>query len=594
MKPTKPQNKWRSNNNFLFFVIAYLVILTMFWFASWRTQLTWVGDPDWQSWKDLNTAILNYTLSLLGYHTDSYQFTNQVVHYVGFISFLLHFYLPFILSLLCLCLFFIAYYWSQPNNNTGKHIRGTKVFKGNEAIAYGRKKASAEIKKDVPGLLIHEYFRLPYSRETGGLLILGSPGSGKTQILWSMVDDLMKWDEEVKLFILDNKGDAVEKTHSATSILLAPWDDRSCCWNIAEDVVTELDAELLASSFIRLPDGDNAVFGHGARIVLTGILVCLQKTHGKKWGWTDLVNAIEWPVKTIIEQFEKYYPMGLKIIREDSKTSDSVLFNLVAEVAFIKHLAKAWPDDTRAFSLRRWIKDDSTYKKQLILQADKAFPLISDPLCTAVINLLAQLVLSPQLPDSKSRRIYFVLDEIAQIPRIEQLSNLCALGRSKGASVWLGVQDLDLLMKRYSKDEVNSLISMLSTKIVLRMGEGHGAEFASNLLGKREVERSDFDAKGKQINKRLETQQLVLPSELNGLPIANSSNGIQGWLSITGWQATLKLRWPIQNFPKIRQGIQIADWVFLQAQIEDIAPTKKRRLVKKQSESDAGESSCLA
>lgn len=424
--------------------------------------------------------------------------------------------------------------------------------------------------------------------DTGGVFAIGSPGSGKTQILWPMLMDALAGKPQHRAVVLDNKGDFTELTHPDWSIILAPWDTRSAAWDIAKDVVTELDAELFAASTISVAKGDNAVFGNAARILLTGFMVCLQRLHGQNWGWVQLSECIEWPSETIVANFEKYYPIGLKVFKDNSKTSDSIMTNLISELAFIRHFAKAWPDSVGKFSLRIWIADGSKYKPVLLLQVNKSYPLLSDPFGCAVLSLLAQIVLSPQMPDSRSRRIYFLLDEIAQIPRVEQLNNLCAVGRSKGVSVWIGLQDIGLLSKNYGKEEVNALIGMLRTKVTLHMGEGPGAEFTAGLLGKREIEIKDVDDKGKSRNSRIETQQLVLPGEINGLPSASLKGGAHGWLSVAGWDATLKLRWPIRQNKKIREGVELANWINAPAPSPKIEPINldgtvlpKKRLIKK-------------
>lgn len=399
--------------------------------------------------------------------------------------------------------------------------------------------------------------------------------------------DVLEQQPNAKVILLDNKGDFTEIFDENQSIILAPWDTRGVVWDVGQDIQTELDAGLLAHSLIPAIEGDNAVFSDASRVALIGFIVCLQHKYGTKWGWKNLAEYLEWSREQVIEAFKRDYPIGLKIFREDSKSSDSVDFSLAANLSFLRQFAKAWPSSSGGLSLRNWIADDSGEKPILLLQVSKAFPTISDTYVCSILNVLSKFILSPTFTDSSTRRIHFILDEIAQVPYVEQLKNLAALGRSKGLCIWLGIQDFDLLVDNYSQHEVNSLISMMQTKIILSMGSGTGADFASKLIGDREIFTEDFDENSKRIP-LTQSQRLVAPSEISQLPQPTLQRGIHGWMTVTGWDAVLRLTWPITKFEKVREGVELAEWIN-QIPVADVSDhvvhaavnTGKKRLIKK-------------
>lgn len=406
-----------------------------------------------------------------------------------------------------------------------------------------------------------------------------------------MILDVVDQQPDAKVFLLDNKGDFTELFDEDCSIILAPWDSRCVAWDIGQDVQTELDAGLLSQSLIPAVSGDNAVFSDASRVALIGFIVCLQQKHGVQWGWKHLAQCLEWSREQTIEKFKQYYPFGLKIFREGSKSSDSVEFNLMANLSFLRQLAQAWPESIGGLSLKNWMKDNSGEKPILLLQVSKAFPTISDAYSCAVLNILSKQILSPTFSDSSTRRIHFILDEIAQIPYVEQLKNLVALGRSKGACIWLGIQDFDLLIDQYGQHEVNSLIGMMQTKVILSMGSGTGADLASKLIGDREIFTEDFDENGTRIP-LTQIQRLVAPSEISQLPQPTLKDGIQGWMTITGWDAVLHLNWPIKKFEKVREGVELAEWIdqppvanITDHEVKAAVSSDKKRLIKKSKNS---------
>lgn len=573
--------------------VSFLAMSVALEFLSWHVQVPMTRDIVWTDWPLLPKALWGYTLSILGMETKSWLEISAMLNMSGYKTwFLWHFYMPLVMALPVSC--FVGYLSAKPRDQY--YARGNVLLSGSDAITYAKKKVKAINKKihssDLPkGLLTHPQIRLPIGADTRGTLYWGAPNAGKTQTLMPAILDALEQQPNAKACILDNKGDFTEIFYENQSIILSPWDARCIAWDIGQDIRTELDAGLFAQSLIKEIKGDNAIFGDASRVALIGFIVCLQQKHGMNWGWKHLAECLEWSLEHTIDEFQRFYRIGLGIFKEGSKSSDSVYFSLIANLSFLRQLAQAWPKSVGGLSLREWICDDSDEKPILLLQASKAFPTVSDTYICAVLNVLIKLILSPNCIDSSTRRIHFVLDEIAQIPYIEQLKNLAALGRSKGACIWLGIQDFDLLVDNYGQHEVNSLIGMMQTKIILSMGSGTGADFASKLIGDREIFTQDFDENGKRIP-LTQAQRLVAPSEISQLQQPTLQSGIHGWITVTGWDAVLRLNWPIKKFEKVREGIELAEWIDqpLVANVTDhvvqaAVSSDRKRLIKKSKNS---------
>lgn len=563
-------------------------------FLSWHIEVPMTQDIVWTEWPLLQKAILGCTLSTLGIETKSWLEISALLNMSGYKTlFLWHFYMPLVIALPISG--FLGYVCSKPRDQY--HARGNVLLSGKEAVSYAKRKVKVLDKQaqstDLPiGMLIHPQIRLPKAAETKGIAFIGAPSAGKTQIMKQMLLDTLEQQSNSKILLLDNKGDFTELFSKDQSTILALWDNRGVAWDISKDILTETDAGLLAHAMIPRVQGENAVFSDASRVALIGYIVCLQRRHGVHWDWRLLAECLEWSRGQTITEFQKYYPSGLKIFREDSKTSDSVEFNLMSNLSHLRQFSQAWPSTNGGFSLREWIKDNSQERPILLLQVSKAFPTISDTYICSVLSVLSQLILSPTFSDSSSKRIHFVLDEIAQVPYIEQLKNLAALGRSKGACIWLGIQDFDLLVDNYGQHEVNSLIGMMQTKIILSMGSGTGADFASKLIGDREIFTQDFDENGNRIP-LTQAQRLVAPSEISQLSQPTLQSGIHGWITVTGWDAVLRLNWPIKKFEKVREGIELAEWIdqnpvasVTDHVVQATVSSDKKRLIKKSKDSE--------
>lgn len=589
---TKPE--WRVEDGAVIAGVTFVATTLALSYLSWHVQIPFTNDITWSEWPELPKAIGGYLLSILGIKTQSWLNIVALLNVYGHKTmFMWHFYTPLALALPISI--YLGYLCAKPVNQY--HARGAILLSGSEAVNYAKRYVKKFNKKNTTstlptGLSIHPQIRLAKATETKGIAFIGAPNAGKSQIIKAMLLDTVQQQPNSKILLLDNKGDFTELFNNDQSIILALWDKRSTAWDIAKDILNEADAGLLAHAMIPKIKGENAVFSDASRVALIGYIVCLQCRHGTNWDWKLLAECLEWSRGYTITEFQKYYPYGLKIFREESKSSDSVEFTLMSNLSHLRQFAQAWPSTNGGLSLREWIKDNSTEKPILLLQVSKAFPTISDTYACAVMSVLSQLILSPTYSDCSSRRIHFVLDEIAQIPYVEQLKNLTALGRSKGVCIWLGIQDFDLLIDNYGQYEVNSLIGMMQTKVFLSMGSGTGADSVSKLIGDREIFTENFDENGTR-SPLTQTQRLVAPSEISQLPQPTLTDGIQGWMTITGCNAVLRLTWPIIKFPKIRKGVEIAEWID-QIPVSDVTDrvdqatvsSSKKRLIKKPKNSE--------
>lgn len=136
------------------------------------------------------------------------------------------------------------------------------------------------------------------------------------------------------------------------------------------------------------------------------------------------------------------------------------------------------------------------------------------------------------LPNHKTRRIWFILDEIQSLGSggnqalgqylISELVNFLAESRSKGFSVTAATQSLPQLEKLIEMEGMRALFQLLSNKFFLQYDEPVGAKFITDFLGSSEQNKTKTGvSKGGQIeqdklstNEEEKLKQAVLESEL--------------------------------------------------------------------------------
>lgn len=463
-----------------------------------------------------------------------------------------------------------------------RHVRGRRRLQG-EAARKAWVKAEGE---NADGLHIHPCLpSITKSRETRHILIFGGVGSGKTQTLLPLMRAARARGD--RMLIFDNKGDFTPDFPSrrmpyngqeveVEDVIFAPWDSRAVPWAVAKDVSTLSAAREFAARMIVEPAGSgNPMWVNASRQVLVTCLVELQSTRPGDWGFSNLVAGLTRPVDQLTEVAKRYFPEAVKALGDGGQrnvTTDGIQINLMSYLSLIFDLARAWPKPG-IFSIRDWLSEKNKSTKSVILQHTDEFKSLARAFNSAILELASQLINSPLIQESNTRRLWFFLDEFPQLGKVEAVFPLCEIGRSKGIRVVIGMQDIAQSKKIYGAELTEALLSMVGTHVVTRVSAGETANYITEkLVGEREVERLDvstssgtgrspgiFTAGGTRTNSwKTVREPVMMPSEILQLgPVPGQ--GVKVLVLGVGEDA-LEVLVPFTNPNHFRPASVIADW----------------------------------
>jgi len=170
-----------------------------------------------------------------------------------------------------------------------------------------------------------------------------------------------------------------------------------------------------------------------------------------------------------------------------------------------------------------------------VLGNDEATRTALDAINQVIFKRLSELILAQT--ESESRRTWIFLDELRQAGKLEGLSSLLTKGRSKGACVVLGYQDIEGLREVYGTQLANEIAGQCSNKAVLRCDSPDTARWASALFGQREVlevrlgvSHASNQGTSRSTNEATAKRDVVLPSEIMELMPTTRTNGMQGFI----------------------------------------------------------------
>ena len=354
-----------------------------------------------------------------------------------------------------------------------------------------------------------------FSREYGDehYLLVGASGSGKSTLINLMMKEILS-DQDVRALVYDPKQELVPFLLDIGGIgidglprtkVLHPLDLRSCAWDMANDITDVVNARQLSTILVPESDeGSNAFFSAAVRDLLTAVIMAFVECVPKEKSWTfrDVLLAMFYPpYLDYLCSFEttrsgEPFPM-LRRLREaylgasaDARTRANIQASINSKLAIYEPIAGAWNKQTShggVISLNDWVNGPPSI---LVLGNDESARSAIDPINRALFKRAVELVLAKnELPRQKrlsgEGQIWFFLDEVREAGKLDGLGRLMTKGRSKGACVVAGFQDIDGMREVYGTEMANEMCAQFNNTIILRVNSPETAGWASDLFGRR-------------------------------------------------------------------------------------------------------------
>lgn len=447
--------------------------------------------------------------------------------------------------------------WYSVHQEAERHVRGPRLHRLDHRPA---RKALKPTRKAPKGVAIHPNIPISEEQECRHTLLLGGSGSGKTSILWPVINQAVERGD--KCLIFSFKGDFQQKASFPFS-LLAPWDSRSVRWQLGRDIDTRVKAESLAKTLCPDPEKGEKIWAQGAQGLLTAVIAGVQHDHKDgNWGFYHLAKACSIAlsdydslVKTVMEfsPLAKAFLMG-----KDSKTTASYLAQMASGLSDVVNLGVADSSSQgKPWSVTDWLAGRTP--GAAILGYLPAVEGLSQAYCSSIIEQIVKQILSFDDCDPGARRIWLFLDEVPQAGKVPSITDALEAARSKGCRVVLGMQGVGQLEEHgYSKNTLDIWSGQCGIKIIAHLSTPRDQKWASDLLGERDVERyqrtitnSNTSGSNSGVYQRVK-EHLMLPGEFKE-ELRVTQQGPRALLLAPGANAILQFPFPeLKKFRKAR------------------------------------------
>lgn len=416
---------------------------------------------------------------------------------------------------------------------------------------------------------------LPESIATRNNLTIGRPGSGKSQMIYRIIEQLRE--QKFRCIIHDLKGDMISNFYDEqTDLIFNPVDKRMVRWSLFKELETAFDIQSFCDALVST-EGNDPFWPESAKNLLKSILTLCkyrnETNYDSFWGYINTPNeelkslfdttpgcesgskalsegkmaaSVQAVLATSVQALEYLNTTGLdrfKISKEDApqemlKEDFKGLFRVSENLSYYKYFlqdinGKVVAEEyyqyypiSEMFSIKEWIRSEGKYK-------DRKFIFLSNQVAvqSAVKSFLGMFVQFAttalcSLPDYTAPKTFFILDEFGQLPKMDGILTLLTQGRSKNGAAWLLIQDVAQIKKIYGNEGSSIIINNCGNLSFFSVSDEETANTLSKSIGSVEIKRTDesrsmswHDARDSfSQSEKIQENALILPKEIMDLP----------------------------------------------------------------------------
>ena len=328
---------------------------------------------------------------------------------------------------------------------------------------------------------------IPRRIETRHFAFLGTTGSGKTTALRQMLDGIERRGEAALVY--DTSGEFIAHYYNPArgDIILNPFDARCTFWSPFDEISHPADADRIARQLVsETGSQDDDVWLETSRILVANMMRSLWAE--KNCSLEALLEALQVKSKEQLKDWLGHTSSARTFADDADRATGSVLF-MLAKAANLIQFLKVEDEGADRFAFREFIASLDKCegaKPWIFVPRKEDYFEAAKPLMACWLECAASAVLG--LSPSSERRIWFVLDELADLPRVENLARLLPEGRKFGAAIVLTFQALGQMRHRYGANIAEAMLACCNTKLFLQTVDQETRKWASETIGQCEVE----------------------------------------------------------------------------------------------------------
>ncbi len=475
----------------IFIAIFIGMMLLMTSFTDWKTL-------SMQTWSNvLNGIGLGKTVVASdvarGIQMTAREVANNAIDQTYFAAALTRFITHMIIALIiggsiyciAMALFIRAFVKKGDKSSIDQFVSGTHLAKN-------IKQTIRSVQRSTEGagdITIAHVLPLPRLSERQGIFVHGSIGTGKTQVIMYLLDEIKRagdvaivYDKEctLKPYFFNATTD---KELNPLSVLCENWD-------IWKECKTPIEMGSLATYLMpKAVQGSDPFWVDAARTIFATVAWKMRDQSNK-----NVIKLLQILLTTSLDELRgilKGTEAENLVSKDIEKTAISIRAVMATYTKSLRFLEGLDKDELKKpFAIRDWIQEqlasNAKQKGWLFVTSRANFHAEIKPLISAWLGMALKSIQSLQ-PNS-TRRVWVIMDEKASLNRLEGFSDIVADIRKFGGCVVLGLQSHSQMNFIYGREEANAITDNMNTSVYFRSPKKQVAEWVSQDLGEHVLE----------------------------------------------------------------------------------------------------------
>lgn len=372
-----------------------------------------------------------------------------------------------------------------------------------------------------------------------GMLVMGAPGTGKTNLLSMVTAQLLRTLEPNGIVVIfDSKGDYYREfwrhgNSGYKQYLIGSTEDYGrevCAWNIFGEIMerdssgrllyrgsgSDTDAfEIAEQLFKNMPSQNQPVFPKMAAQLLSTILIYFMRTYTER-NPAMLNNQVLKDFLFSVTAEKLRQMLSKDYMRDQRGVSDYISANKGGQtqgvISYLQTVARQ--TFIGSFGLRASAgrlsnahpDGNEVSMRQLVRQGEPAvlfveYDLRRGNVMAPVYGLLCDQLLKHSLGGRHSNRanVYLIIDEWKLLPELEYMGNALSFGRSQGVKVICGLQNYPAIASIYGEERAKDIIAGFQSVISFRLTDSDSRRYIGERFGKS-YQNVSFSAQNNSAN----------------------------------------------------------------------------------------------
>lgn len=360
------------------------------------------------------------------------------------------------------CLIYIVWSKFGKDVKAEKHISGAIIKNAQEVAKY--LKATDKASKLKIGNM-----PLVKNSETKHIIITGSTGSGKTNLMHNLLPQIVGFKHPA--LIVDQTGEMIARYYKPErgDIIFNPLDARSHAWdfwldnrssNISSCAINprlEKFAKVLFKYGKKPYSGSDPFWDNSSEVIFCACVEYLRKQGNQSF--TSLQNMLS---NMTLSQLAKAL-VGTKASRYLNDSNHTTASSILSVMATNTKPLALLQEADKKFSLQEYFRNaEAGSEGWLFLSNPPNLREVTMPLNACLFELAISYLV--ELGINQQRRMYFIIDELASLGRLTGFTTLMSESRKYGGCVIAATQSINQLFDNFGQYGGNSIFGQFATK----------------------------------------------------------------------------------------------------------------------------------